>query len=107
LYQESTLQFSKLLKQALDSYSVLKGRYHLTIPIGSFLCWLALSVNVCGYCIYRQALIKGISILPDRLFATNRQFEHCIYFSLANFQNTVQWREAIPELAKIIVLHLK
>ncbi|TMP64544.1 transcriptional regulator, partial [Pseudoalteromonas ruthenica] len=62
---------------------------------------------MCGYYVYRQALAKGISILPGRLFATGRQFEHCIRFSLANFHDTILWREAITELAEIIALQLK
>ncbi|WP_202889060.1 PLP-dependent aminotransferase family protein [Pseudoalteromonas citrea] len=107
LYQENNQQFCKLLRQALDSHCVLKGGYQLTMPKGSFLCWLVLPSSVCGYRVYRQALVKGISILPGRLFATNRQFEHCIRFSLANFHDTIQWRDAITELADIIALQLK
>ncbi|WP_182912314.1 hypothetical protein [Pseudoalteromonas sp. MSK9-3] len=39
--------------------------------------------------------------------ATDRQFEHCIRFSLANFHDTILWRDAISELAEIIALQLK
>lgn len=107
LYQRNMQLFYKRLRAQLDSQLVLKDRYFLSKPSGSFICWLVLPHSICAYRVYQEALKHEISILPGRLFATTRQFEHCIRFSLANFHDTMHWHQAIEKLTEIIVKQLK
>lgn len=107
LYQQRQQRFARLLHQAFSSTPALVGRYHLSHPDGSFLCWLTLPAEVDTYQVYLQCLQHKISLLPGHLFATQGQFKHCIRFSVSTLDDEQQWLRSLERLATIIVKQLK
>lgn len=106
-YRVNQRDFTACLTQAFDRCPSLKGNYHLSKPEGSFLCWLTLPQYADGFVIYQAALAAGISLLPGKMFSTKGQYNHCIRFSFASFQNNKQWQQGLTLLAGIIAAHLE
>jgi DNA-binding transcriptional MocR family regulator len=107
VYQQHQQRFARLLNQAFSHEPQLAGRYHLSRPEGSFLCWLTLPLEVDTYRVYQECLEQKISLLPGHLFATQGQFNHCIRFSVATLDDEQQWLRSLQTLAAIIVKQLR
>ncbi|EMX0220881.1 PLP-dependent aminotransferase family protein [Vibrio fluvialis] len=107
VYQQHQQRFARLLNQAFSHEPQLAGRYHLSRPEGSFLCWLTLPLEVDTYRVYQECLEQKISLLPGHLFATQGQFNHCIRFSVATLDDEQQWLRSLQILAAIIVKQLR
>ncbi|EPS3420034.1 PLP-dependent aminotransferase family protein [Vibrio fluvialis] len=107
VYQQHQQRFARLLNQAFSHEPQLAGRYHLSRPEGSFLCWLTLPLEVDTYRVYQECLEQKISLLPGHLFATQGQFNHCIRFSVATLDDEQQWLHSLQTLAAIIVKQLR
>ncbi|WP_122056143.1 PLP-dependent aminotransferase family protein [Vibrio sp. Evd11] len=105
LYQTNQKQFQSLLIQALDSYPHLVGRYHLSKPEGSFLNWITLPESVDSYAVYQDCLKHKLGILPGTVFGTHDQYKHCLRFTVANIEESKEWKEGVVTLAKIIAKH--
>ncbi|ADT89438.1 PLP-dependent aminotransferase family protein [Vibrio furnissii] len=107
VYQQRQQRFARLLHQAFQQQPALAGRYHLSRPDGSFLCWLTLPHTVDTYRIYHACLAKKISLLPGHLFATQGQFNHCIRFSVATLNDDATWLRSLTVLAALIAEQLQ
>ncbi|MEI8673702.1 PLP-dependent aminotransferase family protein [Vibrio sp. SA48] len=102
-YQQNQQRFAKLLTNELNKYPSLQDQFHLSRPEGSFLCWLTLPHSIDSFQLYQQCIKQKISLLPGNLFATQGQYQHCVRFSTANFEDSVEWRESIIKLAQLII----
>ena len=49
-----------------------------TRPLGGFVLWVELPAEVNAMCLYREALDRGVSIAPGRLFSANDQYNNHI-----------------------------
>ncbi|MGB5804100.1 MAG: PLP-dependent aminotransferase family protein [Vibrio anguillarum] len=103
-YQLNQQRFAKLLTTSLNHYPSLQGQFQLSRPEGSFLCWLTLPPFIDSFELYQRGLQNKISLLPGHLFATQGQFQHCIRFSVANFEDNMAWQESINKLTELIHL---
>ncbi|MGR5141138.1 PLP-dependent aminotransferase family protein [Photobacterium sp. DNB23_23_1] len=101
-YAKKQKLFSRQLTKALDHYPQLQGQYHLTQPVGGFLCWLILPEEVNSQAIYQETLKQGISVLPGSMFSTNKRYAHCLRLSFANFREDDTWQRGLRQLATII-----
>ncbi len=102
VYQQNQRRFYAMLSHALNEYTNLRGRYHVTQPEGSFLLWLTLPDGFNSHKACQECREKGISILPGSMFGTQNQFDHCIRFSIANFTEQEDWSKGLSGLARII-----
>lgn len=107
LYQSRQQRFAYILTQAFNARPELYGRYHLSRPQGSFLCWLTLPAEVDTQRVYQLCLPHKISLLPGHLFANQGQFTQCIRFCVANLDNEQRWQRSLHILADILVQQLK
>lgn len=106
LYQTNHKQFHTALSESLNQYPQVKGRYHLSRAEGSFLVWLTLPDSFDSYALYLDCLEHKLGILPGTVFGTHEQYKHCVRFSVANLEETKEWREGIEILARLIAKQL-
>ncbi|MFA0085408.1 PLP-dependent aminotransferase family protein [Vibrio sp. 10N.261.51.F12] len=99
-YQDNLTKFIALLREQLNNH--FNGEYSIATPSGSFLCWLTLPSHLDCDRIYQQCLAQGISVLPGSLFGSKGQFNHCLRFSVANFNDNNAWKTGITTLVEII-----
>ncbi len=101
-YQTATRKFCHRLTLVLDQHSSLRGRYHLSQPLGSFLVWLTLPRGFDSLALYRACKEEKIGLLPGTLFGTKNQFKHCVRFSCSRFNDDEQALLAMKTLGQLI-----
>ena len=106
LYQTNYKQFHTALTESLNQYPQVKGRYHLSRTEGAFLIWLTLPDSFDSYELYLDCLEHKLGILPGTVFGTNDQYKHCVRFSVANLEETKEWREGVEIMARLIAKQL-
>ncbi|KAB0291783.1 PLP-dependent aminotransferase family protein [Vibrio fortis] len=106
LYQANYKQFHTALTESLNQYPQVKGRYHLSRTEGAFLIWLTLPDSFDSYELYLDCLEHKLGILPGTVFGTNDQYKHCVRFSVANLEETKEWREGVEIMARLIAKQL-
>ncbi len=94
-YQKRRDLFSRRMELEL-------GDIAMTRPSGGFLCWLEMEQTTDGFQVYQQALEAGISLLPGRLFSSSDQYNHCLRFNFAQYEDSQPWHQGIARLANII-----
>ncbi|MDK9738864.1 PLP-dependent aminotransferase family protein [Vibrio sp. D404a] len=102
LYQTNQKQFYNALTESLNQYSELRGRYHLSRSEGAFLVWLTLPETFDSYQLYLDCNQHKLGVLPGTVFGTHDRYKHCVRFSVANLEETKDWRKGVELLAKLI-----
>ena len=74
------------LYTALNPASNAVARYfpegtRMTKPRGGYMLWVELPPNVDGFCVYREALQRHISIMPGTIFSPDNRFRNHIRIS--------------------------
>ncbi len=105
-YNHNCRQLHSELTKALNEEKMLKGRYQLHRPQGSFLLWLMLPSNFDSYQLYQDCRTQGINILPGTVFGTDNQYRHCVRLSCANILNNKNWEQGVKLLVDSIAAQL-
>ncbi len=106
VYQHNQKRFAHYLVQSLNQFSNLENRFNLTRPQGSYLVWLTLPFEVDSSLLYRECQEQKIIILPGTVFGTKEQYKNCVRMSVANFEDTKDWRIGIEKFASLVSKHV-
>ncbi|MGB1321853.1 MAG: PLP-dependent aminotransferase family protein, partial [Vibrio gallaecicus] len=56
--------------------------------------------------LYRECQEQKIIILPGTVFGTKEQYKNCVRMSVANFEDTKDWRIGIEKFASLVSKHV-
>lgn len=105
-YSRHLRAMRKTVAEHIERASVAIGKYFpegtkITRPGGGCVLWVELPTSVDTLVLYETALIKGISISPGLLFASNEQYRYCFRLNCGHpWSNGMD--EALKTLGKII-----
>jgi DNA-binding transcriptional MocR family regulator len=72
----------------------------VTRPGGGFALWVEMPEPVDSIALYSQALKKGITVAPGKIFSTTDRFNHCIRLNAAFWSEKTRW--AVKTLGQLV-----
>ena len=105
-YRRHLLQYRKQLCEQRDQlrdmiYQYFPGNLRFTLPDGGLCLWIELDQNIDSLKLYKQALLKGITITPGPLFSAKNLYNNYLRLSFAH-GFTGSRKEALRELGEIL-----
>ena len=85
-YERYLRKLRGVFSDRVQSASVAVAKYfpegtRMTRPRGGYMLWIELPTQVDGFCVYREALQKNVSIMPGTIFSTSGRFRNHIRLS--------------------------
>ena len=85
-YERYLRKLRGIFSDRVQTASVAVAQYfpegtRMTRPRGGYMLWIELPTQVDGFCVYREALQKNVSIMPGTIFSPSGRFRNHIRLS--------------------------